>query len=54
MIEEKDYIEEVKELSKLGYRVKSKKVRYIYNKSELVGHKLFFEVEKKIILTDEN
>ena len=48
---------EMEELKALGYRVKSKSIRYIHNKGNVIGHKIFFEIEKKelsLISNDKN
>lgn len=53
---EEELQKEMEELKKLGYRIKSKSIRYIYNKGRTIGKKVFFEVERKELLinSDEN
>ena len=38
---------EMDELKALGYRIKGKGIKYIYNHNEVVGKKITFEIEKK-------
>lgn len=39
---------EINELKDLGYRIRSKKIKYIYNRGEVIGKKITFEIEKKV------
>lgn len=47
-----DLTKEKQELERLGYRIKSETVRHIYNKGEVIGWKIFIEVEKKVMKDD--
>ena len=49
---ELDLNKEVKELEDLDYRIKGKNIKYIYNHSEIIGYKIKFEIEKKVINSD--
>ncbi len=50
---EEELQKEMEELETLGYRIRSKKVKYIYNHNEVIGKKLVFEIEKKSLINQE-
>lgn len=38
---------DIKDLENLGFRIKKKSVKYIHNKGEVIGMKIYFEIERK-------
>ena len=49
---ELDLSKEVADLISLGYRIKSKQIKYIYSHNEIIGYKVLFEISKKVSVSD--